>query len=221
MAVYRFRVSFEDNEEIYREIEIKSTQNFEEFHNTIVQSINFDNVHDASFFSSDYLWRKGDEIKLKPANNDGNNNRNTEVATRLMNKCKLASLIEDPHQKFVYVYDPKTVWTFLVELIKIVPDDVKVSYPLCAKTVGEAPKQYKLSNVVPVISDEDDFDDDEPHADDEAYVNAHSDDEVAVLEGEEGEEELAEAAEEEHSEADDEFGDSESEEHGDGHREED
>ena len=41
MAVYRFRVSFEDNEEIYREIEIKSFQNFEDFHNVITQSIGF------------------------------------------------------------------------------------------------------------------------------------------------------------------------------------
>jgi hypothetical protein len=50
-------------------------------------------------------------------------------------------------------------------------------------------------------------------------VNAHSDDEVAVLEGEEGEEELAGEAEEEHADEDDEFGDSED--HGDEHREED
>ncbi|MES2285403.1 MAG: hypothetical protein V4547_06915 [Bacteroidota bacterium] len=221
MAVYRFRVSFEDNEEIYREIEIKSAQTFEDFHTTIVQSINFDNIHDASFFSSDYLWRKGDEITLKPATNDSGKHRNTDVATRQMNKCKMASLIEDPHQKFVYVYDPKTAWTFLVELVKIVADDAKVSYPICVKTVGEAPKQYKISNVVPAISDEDDFDEDEPHADDEAYVNAHSDDEVAVLEGEEGEEENAGEAEEEHAEEDDEFGDSESDDHGDGHRDED
>ena len=43
MAIYRFKIAFEDNEDIYREIEIKSTQTFEDFHNVIVQSINFDN----------------------------------------------------------------------------------------------------------------------------------------------------------------------------------
>ncbi|MBL7888018.1 MAG: hypothetical protein JNL24_00605, partial [Bacteroidia bacterium] len=65
MAVYRFRVTFEDNEEVYREIEIKSTQNFEDFHNVIVQSIGFDNLHDASFYISDDYFRKGDEITLR------------------------------------------------------------------------------------------------------------------------------------------------------------
>ncbi len=217
MAVYRFRVSFEDNEEIYREIEIKSTQNFEDFHNVIMQSISFDNVHDASFFISDNYWHKGDEIRLKPINKDDSSNN---VLIRQMNKCKLAALIEDPHQKFVYVYDPKTTWTFLVELIKIVLDDAKVAYPLCVKTVGSAPKQYNTSNVVPVIVDEDEFDD-EPHIDDEAYANAHSDDELAVLESEEGEEELVEATEEESVGEDDEFGASDLEDNVEGLPEED
>jgi hypothetical protein len=184
--IYRFKVTFEDNEDVYREIEIKSTQNFEDFHNTIIQSIGFDNMHDASFFISDDYWRKGEEIRLKAAE-----------GLRQMNKCKMALLIDDPHQKFVYVYDPKVLWTFMVELLKIVPDDAKASYPKIAKSVGDAPKQHIASNVVPVV-DEDLFDEDEPHNDDEAYTLAHSADETALLEGEEGEEEAAEEEEEVH-----------------------
>jgi hypothetical protein len=185
MAVYRFKVTFDDNEDVYREIEIKSTQNFEDFHNVIVQSIGFDNMHDASFFISDDYWRKGEEIRLKPAE-----------GLRQMNKCKIALLIDDPHQKFVYIYDPKTHWTFLVELLKIVPDDAKASYPKCVKSAGESPKQHKASTIAPPV-DEEDFDDHDPHSDDEAYVNAHSEDETALLEGEEGEEEEASGEDEE------------------------
>jgi hypothetical protein len=177
MAVYRFKVTFEDNEDVYREIEIKSAQTFEEFHNAIVQSIGFDNMHDASFFISDDYWRKGEEIRLKAAE-----------GLRQMGKCKMALLIDDPHQKFVYSYDPKTNWTFLVELLKIVPDDAKAAYPKIAKSAGENPKQHKTSNLPPVVEDEE-FLDDDHHSDDEAYVHAHSADETALLEGEEGEEE--------------------------------
>ena len=220
MAVYRFRVSFEDNEEIYREIEIKSTQNFEDFHNIIVKSIDFDNVHNASFFISDNYWHQGDEIVRKPMDNEGNNGHNTDIATRQMSKCKLATLIDDPHQKFVYIYDPKVGWTFLVELIKIVLDDAKLTYPVCVKSNGDAPKQYKKSNAVPVIADDDDFDDELP-VDDEAYVNAHNDDEIAVLESEEGEEEIVEKAEDDASGDEDEFGDSDMEENTEGLPEED
>ncbi|MGQ0827571.1 MAG: IS1096 element passenger TnpR family protein [Bacteroidota bacterium] len=194
--VYRFKITFEDNEEVYREIEIKSPQTFEDFHHAIVQSIGFDNQHNASFFISDDYWRKGEEITLRNEEENDNKRKAPELK-RLMNKCKMASLIDDPHQKFVYVYDPKTAWTFLIELMKIVPDDAKASYPKCAKSIGDSPKQYKTVNGLPPVVDDEDFDD-EPHSDDEAYTNAHSDDETALLEGEEGEgeeegEELADA----------------------------
>lgn len=201
MAVYHFKLSFEDDQDVYREIEIKSTQTFEDFHNSIVQSINFDNVHDASFFISDNLWHNGDEITRFPVKDNDNHNK-TETLTRQMSKCKMASLIDDPHQRFIYVYDPKISWTFLVELIKIVPDNVKVSYPVCVKSNGDAPKQYKNLKEIPVVVEEDEFDEDEPHTDDAAYVSAHNDDEIAELEGEEGEEELEESSEEEESSAD-------------------
>lgn len=195
MAVYRFRVTFEDNDEVYREIEIKSTQNFEDFHNIIVQSIGFDNLHDASFFISDDLWRKGDEIGLRPLSEDEVEKlkRRDLPVKKQMNKCKLASMIDDPHQKFVYIYDPKTAWTFMVELVKILLDDPKGTFPKVTKTFGESPKQHIASNVPPVV-DEDEFDEDEPHTDDDAYVNAHAEDETALLEGEEGEEEAEEEA---------------------------
>ena len=190
MAVYRFKVAFEDNEDVYREIEIKSAQNFEDFHNVIMQSIDFDNTHDASFFISDDYWRKGEEIALRPVKED--DKRRPPAPKRQMNKCKMAALIDDPHQKFLYVYDPKTQWTFLIELLKIVPDDAKATYPKCAKTVGIAPKQYLKSDGIPVIVDEDEFDEHEPDSDDEAYVLATTEDETAHLESEEGEEEVAE-----------------------------
>ena len=197
MAIYRFKIAFEDNEDIYREIEIKSTQTFEDFHNVIVQSINFDNQHNSSFFISDDYWRKGEEIILRPSQVEPpRKKQEPDVPKKLMNKCKMASLIDDPHQKFVFVYDPKTGWTFLVELLKIVPDDAKASYPKVAKTVGEAPKQYKPSTVAAASMDDEDFDEDEPHTDDAAYENAHSEDETALLGSEEGEEEETESDEE-------------------------
>jgi Plasmid pRiA4b ORF-3-like protein len=194
MAVYRFKATFEDDEEIYREIEIKSTQNFEDFHAIILKSFNFDGNHDASFFISDDYWRKGEEIVLHPHKESDKKNRQPEPPKRIMNKCKMAALIDDPHQKFVYIYDHQSYYTFMVELLKIVADDPKASYPKCVKTVGVPPKNTKIPVVVPDDLDDDDFDDE--HPDDEAYVNAHSEDEISDLEGEEGEEDETEEMEE-------------------------
>ena len=219
MSVYRFKVCFEDNEEVCRELEIKSSQTFEDFHFIILQSIGFDTIHNASFFISDDYWHQGDEISYKPIAEEEVKSRKQENLSpkKQMCKCKIALLIDDPHQKFVYVYDPKTQWTFLVELIKILPDDAKVTYPRIAKSVDDAPRQYKI--VAAIASNEEEEEDfieeDELESDAEAYV-AHDDDEVADLKSEEGEEETDEELEDADEEGSPEF-----EDHGGEHFEED
>jgi hypothetical protein len=144
MAVYRFRVALEDNEDIYRDIEIKSTQTYEDLHVSILQAINFDNKHNASFFISDDYWRKGQEIALQ-------HEKENEAGKKLMSKCKIAVFIDDPHQKILYVYDPATQWVFQLELLKIL-EDSKGEYPKCVKSIGIAPKQYKTTT--PAVADD-------------------------------------------------------------------
>jgi hypothetical protein len=137
MAVYRFRIQFEEHDDIFRDIEIKSSQTFKEFHEAIQQSVNFDNKHAASFFVSDSSWRKGTEITLLK--------EDLEEGVKLMEKTKIASCVEDPHQRFVYIYDKVAAWSFNIELQKIIKDE-KGSFPSCVKTQGVAPKQYKPSS---------------------------------------------------------------------------
>jgi hypothetical protein len=141
MAIYRFKVSFEDYDEVNRIIEIKSTQTFLDFHHCIQESIKFDNKHAASFFVSDDFWRKNDEITLLEEDADSD--------TKLMAKTKIASHIEHPYQRFIYLYDKKVQWSFLVELIKIDKENPKSNYPTCVKSNGSAPKQYKQNLIQP------------------------------------------------------------------------
>ena len=63
MATYRFRVTFEDFDDITRDIEIRSTQTFEEFHYAIQNAIGFDASKPTSFFLSDDNCKKGKEMK--------------------------------------------------------------------------------------------------------------------------------------------------------------
>jgi hypothetical protein len=41
MALYRFRITFEDYDDVTREIDIKSNQYFEDLHNAIHQSTGY------------------------------------------------------------------------------------------------------------------------------------------------------------------------------------
>ncbi|MDP1802671.1 MAG: hypothetical protein Q8L81_15020 [Bacteroidota bacterium] len=149
MAVYRFRVCLEENEDIYRDIDIRTVQTFEQFHNIIQDSFKFDNKHSASFFVSDDYWRKGQEITLKKEDLplDEEEIRKNVDPKKLMAEVKIAKFIEQPHQRFVYVYDPIVQWNFLIEMIKIADESPKVTYPVCIKTFGTAPKQYKQINM--------------------------------------------------------------------------
>ena len=192
MAVYRFRVVFEDNEDIQRDIEIKSNQNFLDFHTAIQEAIKFDNKHAASFFVSDDYWRKNQEVTLLEEDLDKD--------VKLMSKVKISSVIENPYQRFIYLFDKKVQWTLLIELIKITEESPKINYPSCTKSIGTAPKQYKIIKPVEqeflspdAIGNDllDDLHDDDTdaykHADEEKHLVDEED--VKLMEGEEGEEE--------------------------------
>lgn len=145
MAVYKFKIFIEDNEDIYREIEILSGQTFEDFHNAIQEAFKFDKKHAASFFVSDDYWRKDQEVTLHKEDLalDSEEIRKGVPEKKLMSVTKIAKYIDNPRQRFVYVFDPAVKWTFCIELMKILPDNPKGNYPSCVKSIGVAPKQYK------------------------------------------------------------------------------
>src|SRR5690606_20077386 len=137
MAVYRFKVFIEDSEDVFRDIEIKAAQTFEDFHKSIQEAFRFDAKHAASFFVSDDYWRKGQEITLRKEDLplDDEEVRNNISPKRLMKDCKIATFIDDPHQRFVYVFDPEAQWTFLIEMMKIAEESRKLDYPAVVKSV--------------------------------------------------------------------------------------
>lgn len=179
MAVYKLRITFEDHEDIYRDVEVKSSQTFYDLHLIILQSIGFDTKHAASFFVSDEYWRKNDEITLLK--------EDLEDGVRLMEKVKISSTVIQPNQRYIYLYDKKVLWSFLIELIKLVPEDVKAQYPRVVKTVGQAPKQYKQQALEKLkqAHAEEEVSDKLPAPDEEAYRAAG--DEKLVFDEEENE----------------------------------
>lgn len=149
MAVYKFKIVVEDNDDIYREIEILSGQTFEEFHNCIQDAFKFDKKHAAAFFVSDDYWRKDQEITLRKEDLelDADEIKLGVSPKKLMSSTKIAKYIESPRQRFVYVFDPAVKWTFCIELMKILPDNPKGTYPACVKSLGNPPKQYKQTQL--------------------------------------------------------------------------
>ena len=137
MAILKFRVYFEEDESIYRDIVIRHTQSFQDLHETILKSYEFDNKHKATFYRSNDHWQRGREIRLEQYEKE------YKAPPLLMKDTTIGSEIRSPNQKFIYQYDFNKNWTFLVELINVSKEEnPKISYPSMMRTEGIAPSQY-------------------------------------------------------------------------------
>ncbi len=137
MALYRFRITFEDYDDVIREIDVKSNQTFEDLHRAIHQSTGYNSEYPSSFYISNDQWIKGEEITYLP------NQKRIDRGVALMDKVKLLSYIDDPHQKFYYTFNFDRPFDFHVELMKIILEETPgVTYPAVIKSVGEAPRQF-------------------------------------------------------------------------------
>ena len=200
MAVYRFKVFLEDNDDVFRDIDIKAAQTFDQLHQVIQEAFKFDGKHAASFFVSDDYGRKGQEITLRKEDLplDEDEIRLKVDPKKLMSDVKIARYIEQPHQRFVYVFDPAVQWTFLLEMMKIVEENAKASYPTIVKSIGTPPKQYKQVSIakeelsadmaMAALLDDDDLEDEEAYSPLLVTEEAVEEDDINSLEGEEGEE---------------------------------
>ena len=137
MAVLKFRIYYEEDESTYRDIVIKHTQTFFDFHQIILKAYTFDNKYAATFYRSNDQWQKGREISLEKYD------KSYKTEPLIMAETLIGSEIKDPNQKFIYVYDFKKNWTFLCEFINVHKEEYKKAiYPNIARTEGIAPPQY-------------------------------------------------------------------------------
>ena len=144
MTILKFRIYFEDDDSIYRDVVIRHTQSFFELHEAILKAYEFDSKHKATFYRSNDNWLRGREISLEKYDD-----KVYKVDPMIMSEVVLGSEIKDPNQKFIYVYDFNKFWTIMVELINVDKEENnKLSYPLCVRTEGIAPSQYGTKGLV-------------------------------------------------------------------------
>ena len=137
MAILKFRVYFEEDESVYRDVVIRHSQSFQDLHAAILKAYEFDNKHKATFFRSNDHWLRGREISLEKYDKE------YKAPPLIMNETTIGSEIRDTNQRFLYVYDFNRNWNFLLELINVSKEEnPKISYPSTVRTEGIAPSQY-------------------------------------------------------------------------------
>ncbi len=143
MPVLKFRVYWEEDESVYRDIAVKPAQNFLQFHQAILTAYEFDTKHKATFFRSNDNWQRGREIILEP------DDQPRKAEPLLMADTPIGAMVKDPNQKFIYLYDFAKNWTFLVELIGVQKEEnSKLNYPVCVRKEGLAPSQYGTKGLI-------------------------------------------------------------------------
>lgn len=137
MAILKFRVYFEEDDSVYRDVAIRHTQTFFELHEAILRSYEFDNKHKATFYRSNDHWQRGREISLEQYEKE------YKAPPLIMSETTIGSEIRNPNQRFIYQYDFNKNWGFLLELINVSKEEnPKLSYPAMIRTEGIAPSQY-------------------------------------------------------------------------------
>jgi hypothetical protein len=156
MLIYRFKITCEESDNFLREIEIQPGQTFLDFHHIMVDSSELLHCENASFFMTDKKYKKDREISLKPAkrqvrkyDEDIDQVVTDTVMLPVMKTEKIKNYIEDPHQKMIYEFSGRQVFSFQIELYKIIQTDGVISYPQCIKKIGELPKPVEQPAPIP------------------------------------------------------------------------
>lgn len=143
MAILKFRIYWEEDDSVYRDVAVKHSQTFFELHEIILNCWEFDNKHKATFFRSNDKWQRGKEITIEKYD------KQYSAPPLIMSETTIGSEIKDTNQKFIYVYDFNKNWTFMVELINVNKDETgKTNYPVCVRKEGIGPSQYGTKGLI-------------------------------------------------------------------------
>lgn len=132
--IFRFLLLSDEVDDFKREIKIDSEASFLDLHNAILDSVGYTKDQMCSFFICEDDWTKKTEITLVEMDTS------SEVDNYVMEDTRLEELLEDEHQKLMFVFDYMTERAFFMELREIVPGQ-DLDEPICSKSVGQAPAQ--------------------------------------------------------------------------------
>lgn len=135
--VYRFRILLDQEEDVFRDIDMRADHTFEDFHSCILQVFGFDGSQMASFYETDESWTKGREIALMDMSFGMESEQDQEIL--IMGDTPLEDLLAREKQKLLYVYDFLLMWCFYIELSKVFAPEDGVEYPMLIASHGENP----------------------------------------------------------------------------------
>jgi hypothetical protein len=135
--IFVFEISSTEAPDFMRIIHINPEQTFEDFHQILQNTCNFDHSQLASFFLTDDLWRKNLEITSLDSGKPG-------PKLISMRTAKLNEHLSKVGQRLIYVFDYFNDRFLLIELKELhMKKDLKE--PFIAYEKGNAPSQFLVN----------------------------------------------------------------------------
>jgi hypothetical protein len=152
MPIFKFKISWVEDDNIQRDIEINSSQNYFLLHNAIKIAFGLKEDLHAKFFLSNDNWQKGREICSKVEKNIKD-----AVALSCI-KTPIGALINEPNQRFIYLLENDKEWHFYVELIIIEKDNTEIDLPRVTRTEGISPSELIRKGKEVIVETDERFD---------------------------------------------------------------
>ncbi len=141
MIVYKFRMLSDENDHFVRDLEVPSTFTLLEFHDFIVEALEYDPCI-TSFFTADAQWEKREEFTTVDMGFDPSVEGGELSAPRSMESVALCDILHYMHDRLIYNFDLFASRAYYLELIdaKEVPNPE--IYPRESFAHATAPDQY-------------------------------------------------------------------------------
>ena len=134
---YRFEISLPTSSDFRCEIAVGGEQTFQQFHDKIVETLNYDSSQMASFFTLDRMGNRVKEIALMDMTTEDEENE-----TLVMDNTKISDIIKPGCLELEYVYVFFSNKYFKVEYAG---EYIRVSsdvMPGCVACEGDIPEQF-------------------------------------------------------------------------------
>lgn len=139
---YRFEISKPDSNDFRCEIAINGEQTFQQLHDKLVETLNFDGSQMASFFTLDKMGNRGKEIALMEMSADDEEDNNTLV----MDVTTIREVVNASCIELEYVFDFFNNRYFRVEYAgEYIADSADV-LPVCLYCDGDIPEQMEIED---------------------------------------------------------------------------
>lgn len=144
--ILKFTIISDEIDEFIRIIEIDSEATFFDFHQAILDAVDYEKNEMTSFFLCNDDWEKEQEITLIEMESS------SEYDSYVMEDTVLDELLTDEKQKLLYVFDMISDRAFFIELSEMIPgkdlDDAQ-----CTFSKGKAPLQISIDNDLKIPTD--------------------------------------------------------------------